>query len=198
MSVEQEATSKTEARRQQILDAMSYCVRRDGFHGASMVEVAKAAGLSVGQIYRYFDNKEAIIAALAEQDLAAMREKFAQIQASPGSIDAILARCAAGLERNYDPARAALTLEILAEATRNPKVAAMVRDAETQEHDLVLKLLGAKRQPNWSQAELVARAEIVRMLFDGMIIRAVSNPGVDRIVLQRVLQSVLRGLLEAD
>ena len=43
-----------EARRQQILDAACDCVRQAGFHGASMAEIAKASGLSVGLIYRYF------------------------------------------------------------------------------------------------------------------------------------------------
>ena len=52
--------SNGEARRQQIVDAASTCARRAGFHGASMAEIAHAAGLSVGQIYRYFENKEAI------------------------------------------------------------------------------------------------------------------------------------------
>lgn len=48
-----------ETRRQQIVDAASACARRSGFHGASMAEIAQTAGLSVGQIYRYFENKEA-------------------------------------------------------------------------------------------------------------------------------------------
>jgi AcrR family transcriptional regulator len=199
MSVEHETTSKTEARRQQILDAMCHCVRRDGFHGASMAEIAKAAGLSVGQIYRYFANKEAMISALVGQDLVTMREKFAQILATPGSaVDTIIESCAEGLERNYDPDRAALTLEVLAEAARNPKVAAMVRDADSQERDLVLKLLSAVRRPGWSQAEFEARGEMLSMLFDGMIIRSVNNPDVDRSAMKAVLQSVLRGLLETD
>jgi len=74
-----------EARRQQILDAACDCVRQAGFHGASMAEIAKAAGLSVGQIYRYFENKEAIIAAIVAQDLAEMREKFAEMESRPAT-----------------------------------------------------------------------------------------------------------------
>src|ERR1700733_12776427 len=70
------------ARRRQMLAAPSSCARRAGFHGASMAEIAQAANLSVGQIYRYFENKEAIIAAIVAQDHAAMREKFARLEAS--------------------------------------------------------------------------------------------------------------------
>lgn len=44
------ARPSPETRRQQILDAACERVRQSGFHGASMAEIAKAAGLSVGQI----------------------------------------------------------------------------------------------------------------------------------------------------
>src|ERR1700751_4700643 len=83
-----------EARRQQILDAACECVRKAGFHGASMAEIAQAAGLSVGQIYRYFENKEAIIAAIVAQDLAAIREKFAELESSGQPLtEAVIALC---------------------------------------------------------------------------------------------------------
>src|SRR3990167_10243637 len=117
-----------EARRQQIVDAASACARRAGFHGASMAEIAQAAGLSVGKIYRYFENKEAIIAAIVDQDLAEMREKFAEMEEAGGSlVDAIVDRRFEALDRHYDPDYAALMLEVLAEAARNPRGAAIVR-----------------------------------------------------------------------
>ena len=46
-------------------------------------DIVKAAGLSVGQIYRYFENKEAMVAAIVAQDLAEMREKFAKLGFEP-------------------------------------------------------------------------------------------------------------------
>ena len=119
-----------ESRRQQILDAACERVRQSGFHGASMADIAKAAGLSVGQIYRYFENKEAIIAAIVAQDLAEMRDKFAEIESRPGALlDAIEAHLPEGIDKCFDPRRATLALEVVAEAARNPKVAAIVRAA---------------------------------------------------------------------
>jgi AcrR family transcriptional regulator len=53
--------AKVQARRDQIVDAAKLCFRQHGFHAASMAEIAHASQLSVGQIYRYFDNKDAII-----------------------------------------------------------------------------------------------------------------------------------------
>jgi len=185
-----------EARRQQILDAACDCVRHAGFHGASMAEIAKAAGLSVGQIYRYFENKEAIIAAIVAQDLAEMREKFAEMESRPGDlVDALTEHLPEAVDKCFDLGRAALTLEVLAEASRNPKVAAILRAADEQERVYAQAMLDRSRKPEWSDAEFHARCEAVGLLFDGMIIRAVNHPDTDREALGRVLVATIRQLL---
>ena len=185
-----------EARRQQILDAACDCVRQAGFHGASMAEIAKVAGLSVGQIYRYFDNKEAIIAAIVAQDLAEMREKFAEMESRPGTLlDAITEQMPEAVDKCFDPGRAALVLEVLAEAARNPKVAAIVRAADEQERTFAATMMARSRKPEWSDAEFQARCEVVGMLFDGMVMRAVNHPDTDREALARVLDGAIRQLL---
>jgi len=185
-----------ETRRQQILDAACDCVRQAGFHGASMAEIAKAAGLSVGQIYRYFDNKEAIIAAIVAQDLAEMREKFAEMENRPGVLlDAIVDHLPEAIEKCFDPGRAALVLEVLAEAARNPKVAAIVRAADEQERALVRAMTARSRKPEWTDAEFQARCEVIGMLFDGMVMRAVNHPDTDREALAQVIESTMRQLM---
>ena len=185
-----------ETRRQQILDAACDCVRQAGFHGASMAEIAKAAGLSVGQIYRYFENKEAIIAAIVAQDLAEMREKFAEMENRPGVLlDAIVEHLPEAIEKCFDPGRGALVLEVLAEAARNPKVAAIVRAADHQERAFVRVMMERSRKPEWDDAEFQARCEVIGMLFDGMVMRAVNHPDTDREALARVLETAIRQLL---
>src|SRR6187200_3425275 len=54
-------------RRSQILDAAVVCFAKHGFHQASMHDISAEAGISVGLIYRYFENKEAVIAAMADR-----------------------------------------------------------------------------------------------------------------------------------
>jgi len=190
------ASDKARMRQQQILDAACDCVRRSGFHGASMAEIAQAAGLSVGQIYRYFENKEAIIAAIVAQDHAAMREKFARLEASGRCLaEAVIDECSQAVEHNYDPARAALVLEVLAEAARNPRVAAIVRDADATERALVGKLLEPLRPGDRCEVEMAARGEVLMMLFDGMIMRAVNHPEGDKAAIGEVMRSVIRHLL---
>lgn len=185
-----------ELRRQEILDAACERVRQSGFHGASMADIAKAAGLSVGQIYRYFENKEAIIAAIVAQDLAEMRDKFAEMESRPGALlDAIEAHLPEGIDKCFDPRRATLALEVVAEAARNPKVAAIVRAADEQERALAQTMMGRDRKPEWSEAEFQARCEVVGMIFDGLLMRGVNHPDLDREALADVLRSTVRHLL---
>src|SRR5262252_4234519 len=47
-------------RRTQILEAAVVCFAKHGFHQASMHDISAEAGISVGLIYRYFQNKEEI------------------------------------------------------------------------------------------------------------------------------------------
>jgi AcrR family transcriptional regulator len=192
----QNSRPSVESRRQQILDAACDRVRQSGFHGASMAEIAKTAGLSVGQIYRYFENKEAIIAAIVAQDLAEMREKFAEMERVPGTLlDALEEHLPDGVEKCFDPKRGGLALEVLAEAARNPKVAAIVRAADEQERAMARAMLDRSRKPEWSDAEFDARCETVGLIFDGLVMRAVNHPELDREALTAVLRTTMRHLL---
>jgi AcrR family transcriptional regulator len=192
----QSARPTVESRRQQILDAACDQVRQSGFHGASMADIAKAAGLSVGQIYRYFENKEAIIAAIVAQDLAEMREKFAELEREPGTLlDALEQHLPDGVDKCFDLKRGALVLEVLAEAARNPKVAMIVRAADEQERALARAMMERSRKPEWDDAEFNARCEAVGLIFDGLVMRAVNHPDLDRTALTEVLRTTMRHLL---
>ncbi len=57
-------------RRAEILAAAHRCFVRSGFHGASMQDICAEAGMSAGNLYRYFPSKEALIAGIAERDRA--------------------------------------------------------------------------------------------------------------------------------
>src|SRR6187455_1530443 len=62
----QPQTDSVPDRRSQILDAALVCFAKRGFHVASMHDISAEAGISVGLIYRYFQNKEAVISAMAD------------------------------------------------------------------------------------------------------------------------------------
>ncbi len=171
-------------RRERIIDAASACVRKAGFHAASMAHIAKAAGLSVGQIYRDFDNKEAIIAALVERRVADLRETFAQLNSEPGDLlGAMIARLPQNIDHCLGEDRISLDLEILAEAVRNPRVGQIVRRAEANQMAIAVQLLSRLRKPDWSDQDFEVRAELLHVLFEGVQARAVRRPDLDRAAL---------------
>src|SRR3954471_9400824 len=66
-------------RRDEILVAAQSCFARSGFHQTSMADICAEAGMSPGNLYRYFRSKEEIIAAICERDRAAAAEGFAEV-----------------------------------------------------------------------------------------------------------------------
>ena len=52
-----------------IMEAAASLFAARGFHQTAMMDVAERAGVSVGLIYRYFSNKEDMIATVAEREV---------------------------------------------------------------------------------------------------------------------------------
>ncbi len=69
-------------------------------------------------------------------------------------------------------------------------MADIVERADAQERDLGRSLCG-RISPGRDPVLLAARGEIISMIFDGMMIRAISNPEVDRKVLLAALRQVM-------
>ena len=186
----------SDLRRQQILDATSACVCAAGFHSASMAEIAKASGLSVGQIYRHFENKNAIIAAVVDQNLARLRDTFAQRREQTDSLtEALTTLLSEVLERSFNRDHTALALEMLAESARNPNIAAILQASDAQERRSSDAVLQLARKPHWSQEEFEARVEVLRIFFDGLLIRGLLDPNVNRAALIGVLAPAIRALM---
>ncbi len=66
---------RSAARRQHLLQTARGLFVEKGFRQTSVALIATAANISVGQIYRDFANKEALIAAICENDLTAWLEE---------------------------------------------------------------------------------------------------------------------------
>src|SRR5256886_10206936 len=67
----------------QILDAAVACFAKRGFHQASMHDISAEAGISVGLIYRYFENKEAVISAMADRHKEEIGEVLERARQGP-------------------------------------------------------------------------------------------------------------------
>jgi AcrR family transcriptional regulator len=114
--------------RAQILDSAESCFRINGFHAASMGEIAAGAAMSVGHIYRYFENKEAVVAALVARALEQKVAELTQLADSEGdAVDALVDHMLRSVQKNVENGRAGMMLEVRAEAARNPRIAALLQ-----------------------------------------------------------------------
>jgi AcrR family transcriptional regulator len=117
------------ARRQQIIDAARICFARNGFHATSMQDVIKEAGLSVGAVYRYFDSKEALIEAVAEQVVGLIvghLDSMIEMKPLPPLVD-VMDRVLRVVEAQTGPDGAArMALPVWGEALRNPRLRELV------------------------------------------------------------------------
>ncbi len=190
-------------RRQQILNAAAACFVREGFHGASIARIAKAAGMSPGNLYHFFPGKEAMIAALVQQRLDQSLALFAEIEAAEDPLQAMLERVAVTLEQQTNPDQAALGLEILAEAGRNSAVASIVRAADDAIREHLVRLYHDARKTRGlpgqvAEAAAVGEPEAVTEglggVFQGLPARAISHPGLDKARLLPVLRRALASL----
>ncbi|HEY9109840.1 MAG TPA: helix-turn-helix domain-containing protein [Roseateles sp.] len=193
-------TDRALARRQQVLDAAAECFRRRGFHAASMAEIAKAAGMSPGHIYNLFENKDDIIAAIVERDCVELMGRIAELQQADDVLVQMLAETERAIDESTQVADAALELEVLAEASRNPKLAAVVRQGEELMHrkaqDLVRQSLGLEADA-LPPGEIQARALLLAALFNGLTALSVRQPALPQLVpaIAPVMRRMLRVLL---
>lgn len=187
---------RSEQRRQQILLAAAGCFERRGFHNASIAEISKVAGMSVGHIYHYFANKEAIIQAMVENRAEEIVQAMEEMR-SREDVFAALVDCAGeNLNRSTRASAAALKIEVLAEAARNPQILSTLHDADrisqTQLRETLLRVSPALGE---CPKALDAKANVIAALFDGLAIRTLVNPDFDRSAVIEALRLALRGVL---
>src|SRR3546814_3177110 len=124
---------RSAARRQHILATTRDLFVKRGFHQTGMAQIASSSGIAVGQIYRDFANKEAIIAAICEADLAEwLEEETLETAVAVGDREGILAwieRMAID-EPSHENRR--MLSELLATAGCNPTIAHINRKPDVR------------------------------------------------------------------
>jgi AcrR family transcriptional regulator len=115
-----------EARRRHVREAALACFKRKGFHQASMADICAEAKMSPGNLYRYYDNKEAIIAAICEEDRQGVIERLAAKGERRNLLEVMLEMAGEELSAS-DAEKRKFSCEVLAEAARNEVIAEIVR-----------------------------------------------------------------------
>lgn len=114
----------------EILSSVRHAFAEKGFDGASMQDLARAAGMSVGNFYRYFPSKSALVEALISVDLADMQRDFGAIIGSARPMEALRTMIRARIPQHQHCQDGALWAEIAAAAMRKPEIGAVASRME--------------------------------------------------------------------
>lgn len=181
--------------REQILNAARELFATHGFHQTSMAELAAAAKVSVGQIYRLFKGKEDIIEALIGAD---MHDRIKQVERlrlhlKAGEID---------IEQTFEQIfllslrdkDEALSFDILAEALRNAAVGETVGDM-CQRFRHFLREFACVANPDLSGEALDGAEEVILACLFGLGHRSLSRPNLsDKSAARRAAQMIVAAL----
>lgn len=139
-----------EERRQEILDAARKVFVEKGYSAATMNDIAAEADVAAGSIYRYFENKTDLIAAVAracvEEDLENWQTTPQRVP-SPGA--AFLTVGESVRARHQDPdyrEMCILRLESYLAASRDPDLQVRITDTLQESVDSLAEIVRAAQQ----------------------------------------------------
>lgn len=189
--------AKHEARRQHILKAALACFSAKGFHRTSTAEICAEAGMSPGNLFHYFPNKQAIIAAIVDAERADTVAYFSDALKADDLFAELLGFMELVLGLAADPAYARLVLDISVEAMRDAEIGERVARADGELRAALRTLIaeaGARGQVDRA-IDPEAAARWVAALIDGIFGRVAVEPafrpkeeaGMLRLILARFL-----------
>ena len=129
--------------RERLLDAARAVFARSGFHGASVDEIASAAGYSTGALYSNFDGKEDLFIVLMEREIDEHAREIAEAVRSRSSVSE---RAAGGARRwmtmiEREPDLLLLFMEFWAYGMRDAAVRPKVAERFAQMREVLTGLI---------------------------------------------------------
>ncbi|UAK26739.1 TetR/AcrR family transcriptional regulator [Sphingomonas nostoxanthinifaciens] len=189
-------SSRAIERRRRVTDAARTLFCEHGFHNTAIAQIAEVSGIKVGQIYRDFDGKDAIVAEIVRGNLANLPGQdalaLAIAAADPGAIRAWIAGFV-GHELN--PQDRYLLPEIIVEAGRNNRVAALVGSVGRCIREGLDTALMALAPGDAKADQRRAVAELILTLMIGLPLHLLAVGGLDTAETgQRFSEMVMREL----
>lgn len=109
------------AKRRQIIDGARAVFLAQGFDAASMNDIARAAGVSKGTLYVYFENKEELFEAIVEHECPMQAEGILDLDPGDHDVEAVLTRLGVAYVKSLcRPEKASAIRAVIAIAERMP------------------------------------------------------------------------------
>lgn len=182
----------TETRIAEIIVSVRTAFAEKGFDGASMQDLARAAGISVGNFYRYFPSKAAIVAALIAHDLAEMEQDFATVIAAPRPLEALRVLLHYRIPEHQNCNDGKLWAEITAAAQRKPEIGEASCRMEAEILSYLTQIFAAETglDPAVAHDRFGAHAAFIIVLFKSSSMIAPGNPQLHGHLTAMILRTI--------
>jgi len=166
--------------RERLLDAARSVFASSGFHGASVEEIASAAGYSTGALYSNFDGKEDLFLALMEKEI---EEHAREIARAVGSRPTVAERATGGARQwmtmiEREPELLLLFMEFWAYGVRDEQVRPKVAERFAHVRRMLTTLIADSAREFDLQLQLPAEqlAIAIDALADGIARQKLADP----------------------
>lgn len=192
--------AKHEAKRRLILAAAADCFATKGFQDTRTADICAAAGMSSGNLFRYFPSKQAIFVSIFEQD---GRDNALRLELATEAVDplaALLGFVEWMAAQSAYPYLAGLILEVIANARRDTEFATLLDRSDRATHDGLATLLKRAVQAGQIDPTLDpgTAADWIMVLIEGVFLRASAEPGFQAVDHQETLRRIIARYLAAD
>jgi AcrR family transcriptional regulator len=188
-----------ERRRRQIIEAARARFIANGFHQTGVQDIAATADISLGLLYRYFKNKDALILEVARRDVDALVDA---INAMPdtGAIPDLWGRQMRDLVQAVasDKSEMRLLNDMQSEAARNPDLLRQMQIDDARMTTAIEQKISAEQSAGSLKAQLDASVVAIQLttIFDGMLVRMASATAEECERLGHILSVWVRELLD--
>jgi len=189
--------TRADARREHLLETARALFVQRGFHRTGVAQIAAASGVKVGQIYRDFNGKEDIIAAIVERDIEGFLYEGELADAIERG-DKVAVRSwitrLTGVEEPIEDCR--MMTEILAEIARNDRMAEINRRIEKRVRGSLATALASLVPSAADDQCLNMLAELIMTMCTGLMCRRIASETLDITMLHRTIEQIIDAELE--
>lgn len=180
-----------------ILGSLRSIFAEKGFDGASMQDLARAAGMSASNFYRYFPSKSAIIESMITADLDRMGQDLELALLTGDPLAEMRATIRTRINHHQCSQDGCLWAEIHAVSLRRPEIAEIMTRMERQISALLVRVFSARSglPADKVERDLAAKASLIIALFRSAAM--IGNPDSDvKVQLTEQIISVIEKTLD--
>jgi AcrR family transcriptional regulator len=192
--------AQRETRRQRILDAALRCFSRDGFHNTTTGDIVRESGVSQGALYLYFNNKDDMIVALADDrnQSEAILNGLAQGEQDPvRGLLSLIELYGSGLSNAARLDARRVGVQGWAEALRSPRIHESVTTGMSSVRAAIVKLIERGQRTGQIRPEIdpEALARVLVATFQGLVLHVAWQEDFDLAACGQVVRAIIRDAL---